>query len=394
MNIKVERFLKHYLLIIVWWAYFWIYSQYKNTFIDYIKESFWYGDILFWYFNALIGAFMVYSIITLLEKWIEKMFHTIFSLTKNETHETIAKEFVIQFLDIFKFYGTLYIFFRFIHLSSRSQIIVDKTASILLVIILIFFTTTLLKIVFEKWVFGNIKAKNAHWVLPFITRLISVIIWGIWIIFIISNLGYDISAIVAWAGIWGIAIALAAQKSLTNVFWAINIMLNKPFKIGDMVQINTFKGVVRDISLSYVTIVDQEGHQVMIPNETIITTSIENFSQRENRKVEFTIWVWYTTSNESLKDCIEKIESILKKYETSWEVKERSRVFFEEFAQSSLNIKVVYFSLINNDIRAFEKQKEKINIEIKEMIEQNNISIPYPIQEVIIKDSSKKKLKL
>lgn len=336
---------------------------------------------------------MVYSTITLFERWLEKAFHTIFSLLKNETHETIAREFIIQFLDIFKFYGTLYIFFRFIHLPSNGQMIVDKIASVCMIIIIIFFITTLIKIIFEKGVFGKAKGKWTLAVVPFITKVISVIIWLIGTIVIIKNLGYDVSTIIAWAGIWGIALALAAQKSLTNVFWAINIVMNKPFKIGDIIQIGTTKGTVRDLWLSYLTLTDWDGHTVMIPNETIITTSIENLSEREFRRTEFKIGLKYETTLEKVSEGVKIIEDILKEYEGRGEIKDKSRVSFEIFWSFSLELKITYFSLMNNDYKLYEKQREKINLEIKEKLALAGIEIAFPTQELIIKEKSSQRKK-
>ncbi len=159
MTENIQKFLKHYFFIFLGIAYFTAYYRYEHSVVEYIKEASFYSIVAFSYFNALISAFMVYSVITIFERGVEKFFHFIFSHLNNQTHEIIAKEFFIQFTDIFKFYWTIYIFFRFVHLPDNGQIIVDKVASICLTIIFIFFITTLIKIIFEKWVFSHIKSK-------------------------------------------------------------------------------------------------------------------------------------------------------------------------------------------------------------------------------------------
>ncbi len=197
-------------------------------------------------------------------------------------------------------------------------------------------------------------------------------------------LWYNVSGIIAWAGIGWIALALAAQKSLTNVFGAITIMLNRPFKIGDVVKIWTFSGKVKDIGLSYLTITDLEGHTVMIPNENIITSSIENLTEREFRKTEFTIWVNSNTTIEKIKQWISIIEEILKSYTIRKEIKEKYRVVFDGFWSYSLDVKITYFSLMNNDIKEYEKQKERINLEIKTAFTEAKIELAFPTQEFIV----------
>ena len=191
----------------------------------------------------------------------------------------------------------------------------------------------------------------------------------------------------AWAWIWGLAIALAAQKSITNIFGAVTIILNKPFQIWDYVSINGQEWTVRDIGLSYVTLTDRAGHQVMMPNENIITSSIANMSVRESRRVDFIIWVVYSTSLEKVKEWVDVIESLLKRYQEKREISDDIRVTFDTFNSFSLDIKVTYFSLVWSLIE-FNHQKQEINFEIKKIFEQSWIEMAFPTSEMIIKNET------
>jgi MscS family membrane protein len=211
-----------------------------------------------------------------------------------------------------------------------------------------------------------------------------VIIWVIGFITVFGNLWYNVNAIIAWAWIWGLAIAFAAQKSISQMFWAVTILLNKPFKVWDSVKINWITWTIKDIWLSYVEMTETSGYKVMIPNDAIMSTNIENLTTRKNRKTEFVLWLEYDTSTLKLKKWIDTIKNILQKY-----VDEKTigsyRVTFDDFWQFSLNIKVLYYSLLNKDFWEYASQKEEINFEIKKTFEKLWIEMAFPTQEILLK---------
>jgi MscS family membrane protein len=169
---------------------------------------------------------------------------------------------------------------------------------------------------------------------------------------------------------------------LTNVFGAITIVLNKPFRIGDFVKIENTTWTVKDIWISYLTIIDKSGHQVMIPNEAIMTSFVENYSVRENRRVDFVLWLDYKTSEKKLKKAVKKAEEILQIYEESKDIA-KFRVNFDNFWEYSLDIKITYFSL-NDDYQLFLKEKEEINLKIKKSFKKEKINIAFPTRHIVM----------
>ncbi|MDQ7022992.1 MAG: mechanosensitive ion channel family protein [Candidatus Gracilibacteria bacterium] len=185
------------------------------------------------------------------------------------------------------------------------------------------------------------------------------------------------------AGIGGLAVALAAQKTLSNVFGAITVLLTKPFKIGDYVRIDGQVGTIKEMGISHLTMVDKEGYFVLIPNEKLISNNIENLTKRETRRTEFSIGIEYSTTLLKIKKAVEIIENILEKHVTLEEIASY-RVNFDSFGDFSLNIRGTYFSIINDDYYSYIKQKEVINLEIKSEFEKAKISMAFPTQEIII----------
>ncbi len=382
---KEIKLLKSYIYILLGTIYFGFYFTFPNhDLFLYIKEIMLYWDIVLSYFNAIFGFFTFIWVSNIIIKFIHEIWEKITKKTSSELDDILA-EFLVRFLSLSKYIWAIYLAFYLAIVPKYISTIVDQASSVLIIIIFLCLMTSLINIVFKKELIFKSKLKAvSKTLLPFVNKIIIIFLWIIWSITIIANLWYDVSALIAWAWIWGLAVALAAQKSITNVFGAITILLNKPFKIWDYVKVNSTIWTVKEIWLSYLTIIDQQGHQVMIPNENIISTSVENFSVRQNRRTDFGIWVVYGTSLEKMKTWVKIIEDILQWYVdegTLWEF----RVNFDMFWDFSLNIKVTYFSLVNKDYELYLKQKEEINLKIKDEFAKAGLSMAFPTQELILK---------
>lgn len=274
----------------------------------------------------------------------------------------------------------------------RSNIESDWISKSILISSILFVTyalTAFLHVFLQVRTADIIEDKNPNGTLiKFFSKFVIVLIWIIGLFILLLSLGYDTTNLLAWAGIWGLAIALAAQKSITNVFGAINIVLNKPLILGDYVRIGTQEWTVTDIGLSYLTVTDPLGHTVMIPNEAILTSNIENFSKRERRRGEFILGIVYSTPLEKVQEWVSIIKNILAKYRDAGTLTEDIRVTFDMFNAYSLDIKVTYFSLIL-PITEYMEQKQAINLEIKKEFETAGIEMAFPTQEYIIKEEKK-----
>ncbi|MDD3793575.1 MAG: mechanosensitive ion channel family protein [Candidatus Gracilibacteria bacterium] len=366
--------------------YFSLYFGFEKIDVGaYFLEKYKYGEYIFSYFSAIIAFILVIGVIGLFNSLLK------FLLTNNLSNKKNLLFFVeifYSFLGVTKYFLGLYAFVYFAIFPDFFKVYLQKFYFISIILIFIFYLTKFINKFFEKDLQNKSKLKGQSKTLfPFVNKIIVVFIWIVGIITIFDNLGYNIAALLAGAGIGGLAIAFAAQKSISNIFGAINILLNKPFNIGDYVSINGVTGTVKDIGLSYLTITDKLGHQVMIPNEVIISNNVENFSIRENRRTDFSIGVAFGTSLEKMQEGVKIIESILEE-EKELGLVGNYRVNFDMFGEFSLNIQATYFSLINDSIDDYVKQKEKINLEIKNRFANAVIEMAFPTRELIIKKES------
>jgi len=308
--------------------------------------------------------------------------------TKNKLDDIII-DFVVNLINATKIILSLYAWVASLPLSVGLRALSNKVFYVSLVIVWIVLWTSLINIFFKKVLLKS-KRTDKLWLskqlFPFLNKVLVIFLWVVGWITIMSNLWYDVTALIAWAGIWWLAFALAAQKSIANIFWAVTIILNKPFWIGDFISIAGLQGTVKDIWITYLTLMDKGWHSIFIPNEQIISNPVENFTKRENRRVDFSIWLIYDTTLEQLKEWVTIIENILEKYVKDEKISSY-RVNFDNFGTFSLNVNATYFSN-ELSLTPFLKEKEEINIEVKVAFEKAWLEMAFPTQELIIKNQS------
>ncbi len=335
------------------------------------------------YVSAIVAFVTLLGFFKIIESQIHRLIAKIFAYYKSDLWEMIMKQ-MLSLLKIAKFLLVLWLATYIAILPESLDAIIWRLIWVLYSLLILYFVTQAVKIFFEKKIQDaeKIPMVNSS-LLPFLKKVFIALIWVLWLVSIASNMGYNITGLLAWAWVLGLAIGLAAQKSIANIFWAVTIFLNKPFIIGDYVKLDEHIGTVRDISLSYITLSDMTGHDVMIPNEVILSSSIENYSKRGSRRSDFSVWVVYDTSKKQLEKAVQIIEDILQSYQERGIIT-NYRVNFDSFGDFSLNINATYFST-TLDYTEFLKERETINLAIKEQYEKAKISMAFPTQEVIIK---------
>jgi len=208
--------------------------------------------------------------------------------------------------------------------------------------------------------------------------------WFIWIIgallFLQNVLNYNISSLLAGLGIGGLAVAFAAQDTVANVFGAIMIFLDRPFKVGDAVSLEGFEGSVESIGLRSTRIRTWDGTLVTIPNRTIAATNINNLAARPMRRTNFTIGLVYDTSTEKLEEALSILRDVLGSHPSTGQY----RAYFNRFGDFSLNILVQHWCKVM-DYDAYLKALEEINLEIKRRFEAAGIEFAFPTQTIELK---------
>ncbi|HOE63735.1 MAG TPA: mechanosensitive ion channel [Candidatus Sumerlaeota bacterium] len=217
--------------------------------------------------------------------------------------------------------------------------------------------------------------------LPIFTRIVKVVIVIVGVIMIISRMGQDVKAIVAGLGIGGVALALAAQETLKNLFGSIMILVDKPFQVGDWITAGNTEGVVEDIGFRSTRIRTFPDTLVTIPNSKMADAEINNFSRMHKRRVAMTIGVSYAADADRMEKCLSGIKKILDNHEGV--TSEGQNIHFLDFGESSLNIRVLYFTK-DLTYSGHNKVRQEVNLAIMRMLEEAGLSIALPSRSIYI----------
>ncbi len=209
--------------------------------------------------------------------------------------------------------------------------------------------------------------------------ILKAIVWIILFLLILANLGVEITALIAGLGIGGIAIALALQSILSDLFASFSIYFDKPFEEGDFIIIGNDMGVVKDIGIKTTRIQTLQGQELVVSNSEMTKTRINNYKKMKERRIVFQFGVTYNTPNTKMK----KVNDIVKKVIKGIKIARLDRVNFHKFGDSSLNYEVVYF-LDTSDYNEYMNVQEKINLEVKKEFEKAGIEFAFPTRTVYL----------
>ncbi|HEC20996.1 MAG TPA: mechanosensitive ion channel family protein [Candidatus Peregrinibacteria bacterium] len=258
--------------------------------------------------------------------------------------------------------------------------LVQKVVWYLLIILLTFEGIRFLQSIVEYGAEKAVSNKKDKATVEIISSIIRILLWAIAVILILANLGYNVSSLIAGLGIGGIAIALAIQNILKDIFTAFSIYLDKPFQIGDFIAVGDISGTVKKIGLKSTRIESLSGEEIIISNNTLTSSKIHNYKKMKKRRIAFTLGLAYETKTTSLK----QIPKIAKEIFAKIKLTELSRIHFKEFGDFSLNFEVVYF-VDSNEYDKYMDIQQKVNLAFKSAFEKKGIEFAYPTQTVFVR---------
>lgn len=222
---------------------------------------------------------------------------------------------------------------------------------------------------------------------PIIRKTLKVFLVVVAVLLTSDNLGLKITSVIASLSIGGLALGLAAQDTLANLFGAVSVFVDKPFRIGDRIKLDAIDGTVEAIGLRSTRIRNLDGHLITVPNKTMGSATITNVTRRPNIKTEMNIGVTYDTSTPKLKRALEMLNEIYRAHPMTGDLV----VSFNKFGDSSLNILVVHW-WNSTDHKAYLEGMQELNLQIKERFEAEGINFAFPTQTLYLKQDSEWRL--
>ena len=278
------------------------------------------------------------------------------------------------------YFGSLYVALSYLKFSPGARNIINIAA----IFVVTFYAVRLITSVMDFSIVsyaskqedaGERKAKQ----LKSISTLAKLLVWGVGLIFLLDNLGINISAVVAGLGIGGIAVALAAQAILGDLFSYFIIFFDRPFEIGDFIIVDDKTGTVEHIGIKSTRIRALSGEQLVLSNTDLTSSRIHNYKKLQRRRVVFQLGVIYETSAEKLRVIPEIVKNIIVEAENA----EFDRGHFKSYGDFSLNFEFVYY-VLSADYTVYMDIQQDINLKIFDAFEKEGIVFAYPTQMVYV----------
>ena len=225
--------------------------------------------------------------------------------------------------------------------------------------------------------------------IPLVSKTIKGFILIMAVLVTLDNLNFNIRTLLAGVSISGLALGLAAQDTVGNLFGAAAVFVDKPFKIGDFIKMEGVEGSVEEIGLRSTRIRNPDGHLITVPNKTMGNSMITNITRRPNIKTTLNIGVTYDTSAEKLQEAVKIIESIYRGHEMTHDL----IVGFNQFGDSALNVQVIHWWK-GLDYKQYVAGLQELNLELKRRFDAAKIDFAFPSRTVFLRQDKEWRVQL
>jgi len=348
--------------------------------MDFLKDIFWGNSIKSWLiaFGIIVIAFAIIKIVKgpvlkMLRNWSQKT-----SSTFDDFIVIAIEKTLIPFL----YFVSIFAAIQYLTLNTETNHVIRVAILFIIAFFILRILTSAIRYSIFKFLSkqenSETKQKQAHGLI----LVLNGIVWCMGMVFLINNLGYNVTTIITGLGIGGIAIALAAQAVLGDFFSYFVIFFDRPFEIGDSITTGTEAGSVEYIGIKTTRIRSVSGEQIIFSNKDLTDSRVRNYKRMLRRRILFKIGVTYQTTPEQLK----KIPEIIKQAIKSKEKATFDRSHFSGFGDFRLEFETVYYIDVP-DYYLYMDIQQSIYLEIFETFAKENIEFAYPTQTLFAANS-------
>ena len=291
------------------------------------------------------------------------------------------------FIDLFRHVGPLVYVLLGLFLASRSLHLsasIERIGHILFVVVLTFkaiqIGQEMIRFFLAKWVAkAGPEDPNTSAAAKNMVTVLRLALWAAGAVFVLDNLGMDVTGIVTTLGIGGVAIALAAQAVLGDAFSSFAIFMDKPFKVGDFIIVGDLLGTVEHVGFKTTRLRSLGGEQLILANSDLTSSRIRNYKQMKTRRIVFGLGVVYQTPAEEIQAIPGIVEDIIKSHDLT----RFDRAHFKSFGDFALVFEFVYHVLAP-DYNKYMDVQQYINVKIMKLFAERKIEFAYPTQQLFV----------
>ena len=335
---------------------------------------------------AIAIFFVVFIVLRILRNIIRNRWSKIAQKTNtkldNAAVDLLSSTRTFFFIAISFFAATLAL-----HIAKTPLTIIGKVVSFALLAQLFIWGNQLITSLINLYMSKEKIDSSTRTTLSAINFISRLVLYSLLFLFALDNLGVDINALVAGIGIGSVAIALAVQNILSDLFSSLSIVLDKPFEIGDYIVVGDFSGTIENIGLRSTRLRSLTGEQLIFSNQDLLGSRIRNYKRMTQRRSSFSIGVTYDTTPEQLR----KIPQIIKKAIEGHAHTRFDRSHFSSFGDSALIFDTVFY-MSKTDYALFKDTQQEINLEILTEFAKEGIEFAFPTQTILLEGLKKGQL--
>lgn len=343
------------------------------------------GNALWKYFFSLIYIFLAFYVSKFLDYltrvWLKKW------AAKTKTRlDDLLLDLLNGPIKIISFIIFLRIGMNVFQWPPLIQNLLEKGFTVAVAATITYTVMKLVDLLMGYWHLRTVAAADRDFheqIFPIIRKTLKLFVIVVATLVTLESIDVKITALIASLSIGGLAVGLAAQDTLGNLFGAVAVFLDKPFRVGDRIQLDPIDGFVESIGLRSTKVRNLDGYLVTIPNKTVGNAIIINISRRPTIKTVMNIGVTYDTPAEKVKRAVKLLEEIYRAHPKTADLV----LSFNQFADSSLNILVVHW-WNSTDMKEYLAGMQELNLTIKERFDAEGISFAFPTQTLYVKQDS------
>ena len=343
-------------------------------------------------FSNSLSQIVVFCLILLLAPFVSRLVNYVIDVHVHKLVEKTPSKFDDILLMSLYPSISIFIFAIFFYTASLQinqgsyEMFFTKVFNFLIIVPIIYFMIRFFTEIMRNYLSGNSKKVNLNEAaIDILIQLTRIALFGMGLLLLLANLGYNVSTLIAGLGVGGLAFALAAQDVLKNFFAGIALIFDKTFNKGEKVNFQGNSGVIEELRLRSTKVRTYDGSILTIPNSQLSDNIVENVTKVPKVKVTMTIGLTYSTTSQQIKRAKEIIQEAIDAQEDA--DGESTTIYFDNFGAYSLNIIVYYYAkkLKMRDWDRRVKMKEDVNMYILEQFEKEKLEMAFPTQTIELK---------
>jgi len=366
-------------------------NQFLLTFgfdeFDYLKNHAALGQPLWKYPASLTYLVLAFCVAWFLDfvvsAWLRR-----FSAKNKTTHDDLLLKLLRGPVKVVAFVILLNIGLGIFDLPARAQLLLSRGLIVIVAWSVTYLAVKVVDLLLGLWRERIVSMQDrvlAEQLFPLLRKVTKVAVILAAAVLTADNLDIKITSLLAGLSVGGLALGLAAQDTVANLFGAVSIFLDKPFHIGDLIRVEGVEGTVESIGLRSTRIRNADGHHVTIPNKLMGNAIITNITRRPTIRTEMNLGLTYDTPVEKVKRATVIIGEIFKSNPKTADL----LISFNKFTDSTLNILVVHV-WEGTEAKEHFAQMQEWNLKIKERFEAEKIDMAFPTRTVILKQDTAK----